>query len=432
MRPGPDESPPTLRPVGALAGRTVALCVTGSIAAYKALEVARLLVKCDARVLPVMSASAARFIGAVSLAGICREPVRDDMWDPSYAGEMHVELARQADVIALVPATADLLARLAHGRADDLVTALALCARSPLVAAPAMHPRMWEHPATCQNVALLAGQGRVRLVGPVAGEVASGEEGMGRMADPQAIVAEIVRTVAQEDLGGLRVVVTAGPTLEDVDPVRYLGNRSSGRMGFAVAGRAAERGAEVTLIAGPVSRPTPAGVRRVDVRGALSMRAALREVLGPRLDGADALVMAAAVADYRPAEASESKVKKTDERITLALVKNPDLLAEVGAARRGGRPILVGFALETSRGDELVHYARRKLAEKRVDLVVANHAADAFGGDDNRATFVTTEAVEELPTLSKIALADVLLDRVRALAQHVASTPSKGVGEEVP
>jgi phosphopantothenoylcysteine decarboxylase/phosphopantothenate--cysteine ligase len=400
-----------------MSGKSVALCVTGSIAAYKAVEVARLLGKAGAKVLPVMTASAARFLGPVTLAGITGEAVATDMWDASFAGEMHVRLAERADLVAIVPATADVLARLAHGRADDLVTALALCARGPVLAAPAMHPRMWDHPATQRNVAELAAQKRVTLVGPVNGEVASGESGLGRMADPEAIVATIVSALSRRDLVGLRIVVTAGPTIEDVDPVRFLGNRSSGKMGFAVAERAAARGAEVTLVAGPVHLATPPGVRRVDVRGAVTMRHALWSAMGLDLARADALVMAAAVADHRPAETSASKIKKSDDRITLELVKNPDLLAEVGAARAGRRPVLVGFAVETERGEALVAYARRKLAEKRVDVVVANEASDSFGREDNSATLVTAEGAKALPTMSKAALADVVLDQVRASLQ---------------
>ena len=401
-------------------GRTIALCVTGSIAAYKAVELARLLVKAGAKVLPVMTASAARFVGPVTLAGICGEPVAIDMWDSSFPGEMHVTMAARADLVAIVPATADVLSRLASGRADDLVTALALCARGPVVAAPAMHPRMWEHPATQRNVAEIAAQNRVTLVGPTTGEVASGEVGVGRMAEPDAIAGAIATLLSPRDLSGLRIAVTAGPTLEDIDPVRFLGNRSSGKMGFAIAERAAQRGADVTLVAGPVSVPTPYGVRRVDVRGALEMRAALWQVLGPDLSLADALIMAAAVADHRPAAPSESKVKKSDERVTLDLVKNPDLLREVGAARSGKKPVLIGFAVETSGGEALVAYARRKLADKRVDLVVANRANDAFGLDESRATLVTSEGLEELPTLSKRSVADVLLDRVRVLVRPEA------------
>jgi phosphopantothenoylcysteine decarboxylase/phosphopantothenate--cysteine ligase len=326
-----------------------------------------------------------------------------------------VRLAERADVVAVVPATADVLARLAHGRADDLVTALALCARGPLVVAPAMHPRMWDHPATQRNVADLVAQKRVTLIGPVRGEVASGDVGMGRMAEPDAIAAAIAAALAPQDLAGVRIVVTAGPTLEDIDPVRFIGNRSTGRMGFAVADRAAARGATVTLIAGPAQWPTPFGVDRVDVRSTAAMRAALWDALGADLSRVDALVMAAAVADYRSAETSPTKMKKDGERVSLELVRNPDLLAEVGVARRGKRPILVGFAVETDGSDALVASARRKLAGKHVDLVVANQASDAFGREDNRATLVTAGGAEPLRMMPKVALADVLLDRVKTL-----------------
>ena len=394
---------------------TVALCVTGSVAAYKAASLARLLVKAGVTVLPVMTHSAARFLGAVTLAGITGQPVRVDMWDPSFAGELHVALAERADAIAIVPATADVLARLAHGRADDLVSALALCARGPLLVAPAMHPRMWDHPATRNNVASLVAQKRVTLVGPVEGEVASGDVGVGRMAEPETIAAAIAAALSRRDLAGVRVVVTAGPTLEDLDPVRFLGNRSSGRMGFAVAERAAARGAHVVLIAGPTALGTPLGVQRVDVRSAENMRAALWQSLGGDLSGADVLVMAAAVADYRPRERVEVKIKKSEEHITLELTKNPDLLAEVGVARTSKRPVLVGFALETQDGDQLVASAKSKLASKRVDLVVANAASESFDRPDSRATIVSAREERAFPALPKASLADLLLDRVRDL-----------------
>jgi phosphopantothenoylcysteine decarboxylase/phosphopantothenate--cysteine ligase len=432
-----------------LAGRTVALCVTGSIAAYKAVELARLLVKAGAKVLPVMTASAERFIGPVTLAGICGEPVATNMWDPSFPGEMHVKLADRADLVAIVPATADVLARLAQGRADDLVTALALSARGPVLAAPAMHPRMWGHPATQRNVTELTAQGRVTLVGPVRGEVASGDEGMGRMAEPSGIAAVaggLLRSPGAQDLAGVRVVVTAGPTLEDLDPVRFLGNRSSGKMGFAIAARAAARGAEVTLVAGPVALSTPAGVRRIDVRGALEMQAALSSLLLPDLTGADVLIMAAAVADHRPVAVAATKIKKNDAKAVIELVKNPDLIGEIGAARAAAangatklRPVLVGFAVETAAGrpdgeSALIAYARRKLEEKRVDLVVCNDAAESFGQDDNtialvgraRQTRQASQAREPrrdggegasafLPRASKSVLADAVLSEVLAL-----------------
>jgi phosphopantothenoylcysteine decarboxylase / phosphopantothenate---cysteine ligase len=402
-------------PSSAPTGPTIALAVSGSIAAYKAAEVARLLVKEGARVIPLMTRAAREFLGAVTLSGITGERVAGDMFDPGFPGEMHVAIAERADVVLLVPATADLLARLASGRADDLVTALALAAKGPVIAAPAMHPRMWSHPATQRNVKTLVDDGRIELVGPVDGEVASGDKGFGRMAEPSVIAAAAMARAGKRDLARLRVVVTAGPTVEDFDPVRFLGNRSTGKMGFAIAERAAVRGAEVTLIAGPVTLPTPHGVRRIDVRSALAMRGALWQALGPELHGADALVMAAAVADYRPAEEHAAKIKRTAEAMHLELLPNPDLLAEIGAARGEKLPVLVGFAVETDSDDRVVAAALNKLETKRVDLVVANHARDAFGKDDNRATFVTRGGADALGVLSKKDLADRLLDRIATL-----------------
>lgn len=397
---------------------TIALAVSGSIAAYKAAEVARLLVKSGARVVPLMTRAAQEFLGPMTLSGITGERVRSEMFDRSTASEFHVQLANEAAVVLLAPTTADLLARLAQGRADDLVTSLALCARGPVLAAPAMHPRMWSHPATQRNVALLREQGRVSLVGPVDGEVASGDKGLGRMAEPAVIAAAVLSRLALRDLGEVRVVVTAGPTLEDLDPVRFIGNRSSGKMGFAIAERAAARGAQVKLIAGPVSLPTPFGVERIDVRSAVAMRDALWQALGAGFEAADALVMCAAVSDYRPVEEQRSKIKRAGAALTIELVQNPDLLAEVGKARRGRRPVLIGFAVETDTDDRVIAKALDKLERKGVDLVVANHANDAFGRDNNRAMLVERGGVEPLGVLSKRELADRILDRLVALSNH--------------
>jgi phosphopantothenoylcysteine decarboxylase/phosphopantothenate--cysteine ligase len=399
---------------GRLAGTTVALCVTGSIAAYKAATLARLLRKEGARVVPVMTESARRFLGASTLSGITGEEVLVDMWTSS-AGEIHVSLGAAADAIVIAPATADVLARLAQGRASDLVTALVLCARADghVLVAPAMHPRMWENPATKRNVKKLTKHGRIEVVGPAVGQVASGDEGAGRMSEPEEILEAVVLALTPKDMEGLSIVVTAGPTLEDMDPVRFLGNRSSGKMGFAIAARAAARGAKTTLVAGPVQLATPARVVRVDVRSALEMQAALKKVAS-----CDAIVMAAAVADHRFAKTSETKLKKGAETESLEMVRNPDLLAEVGAmraARKELRPILVGFALETGARAQIVAEARRKLREKKVDVVVANEARLAFGGDDNEISFVTENRDERLPRATKVDLADALLDRIKSL-----------------
>ncbi|HSQ62125.1 MAG TPA: bifunctional phosphopantothenoylcysteine decarboxylase/phosphopantothenate--cysteine ligase CoaBC [Polyangiaceae bacterium] len=399
------------RSSGRLTGRTVALCVTGSVAAYKAAVLARLLVKEGASVVPVMTESATKFIGGATLSGLTGNAALGaaEMW--STPGELHVQLGSTADAVVVAPASADVLARLAQGRADDLVTALVLCAKGPVLVAPAMHPRMWTHPATQKNVEGLRAQGRVMVVGPAVGPVASGDQGPGRMIEPEAILEAIVFAVTPKDLKGVRVVVSAGPTLEDLDPVRFLSNRSSGKMGFAIAARGAARGAEVTLVAGPVQLPTPHGVLRVDVRTALEMQAALAQARA----SCDAVVMAAAVADYRPAATSGTKIKKKGEQTTLELVQNPDLLAEMGMARTGPRPVLVGFALETGTRQAIVAEARRKLREKKVDVVVANEARTAFGGDDNEITFVTENREERLPRASKVDLADALLDRIKSL-----------------
>jgi phosphopantothenoylcysteine decarboxylase/phosphopantothenate--cysteine ligase len=414
--------------MSALSGKTVALAVTGSIAAYKAVEVARLCVKAGAKVLPLMTASAQKFVGPVTLAGITGEAVATDMWDPSFSGEMHVSIAARADVIVIVPATADLLARLAQGRADDLVTATVLCARGPVLAAPAMHPRMWEHPATVRNVAELAAQGRVQLVGPVVGLVASGESGMGRMAEPAEIVGAIEnalggrsgtgtgtgtgRDLSGRDLSGRRILVTAGPTHEAIDPVRYLGNRSSGRMGFAIAERAVARGAEVTLVAGPVGLKTPAGVTRVDVESAAQMQQAVDAAMGADLAKVDALVMAAAVADFRAAEASTTKIKKDGGVPAIVLAKNPDILAAVGARRSSKRPVLVGFALETGDDALVLAYARAKVAAKKVDFVVANAAHESLGRDTNRVAFVSADGDAPFAAGTKEDVADRILTEI--------------------
>lgn len=405
---------------GVLAGRTIVLGVAGGVAAYKAAEVARGLVRAGARVLPVLTRSAERFVGAVTFSGLTGEPVRTDMWDASFAGELHVDLARRADLVLVVPATADLLARLAAGRADDLLAATVLCARGPVLVAPAMHPRMWGHPATMRNVATLRADGRVRFVGPVHGEVASGEVGLGRLEDPEAIVRAAAAALAPEtrDLAGARFVVTAGPTYEPLDPVRFLGNRSSGKMGFALAERAAARGAEVTLVAGPVGLATPQGVTRIDVGTTAELASELDRALGPDLDGADVLVMAAAVADYRPRSPSAAKLKKGTAPKAIELDENPDVLAGIGARRRGQRPVLVGFALETGDDEAIVAYATKKRASKKVDLVVAN-AAEALGKDESRVLLVGEGGVVPVERLPKGDVADRILD---AVARRLAAT----------
>jgi phosphopantothenoylcysteine decarboxylase / phosphopantothenate---cysteine ligase len=409
---------------GPLVRRRITFCVSGSIAAYKAILVVRALLRAGAIVQPVMTRSARRFIGAATLSGLTGRPVHVDMF--RAPGELHVTLARDSDLIVVAPATADLLARLANGHADDLVSATLLCAHCPVLIAPAMHPRMWEHRATQRNAERLRQTPGWHLLDPAFGEVASGATGVGRMVEPEAILAAIEQTLAAEPrteptaphpgaarLAGKRVVVTAGPTVEDIDPVRFLTNRSSGKMGFAIARSAARLGAEVTLIAGPVTLPTPPGVARIDVRSALDMQAALQRALGEGSTGADALVMSAAVSDYRPRINAPQKLKRSARDMALELVPNPDLLGEIGRARTGPRPFLLGFAVETAEGAELERAARQKLAQKRVDAIVANAAADALGTDATRALIVSAADVIPLAG-SKESVSDEIVEFLAA------------------
>lgn len=380
--------------------------VGGGIAAYKAVVLVRELMRRGHSVKVAMTGAAQRFVGPVTFTGLTGEPPVVDLWDSRHSGEVHVDLAEWADAIVIAPATANVMARIAHGITDDPVTATLLCFDGPVVIAPAMHARMWRNPSVRRNVEQLTADG-AHVVGPVEGPLASGEIGMGRMAEPEQIAEAIEAAIAPRDLAGRTVLVSAGGTQEDVDPVRYLGNRSSGKMGFAIAERAARRGARVVLVTGPSALPSPPNVEVVRVRSAREMEAAITA----RRDAADAIIMAAAVADYRPASASEHKLKKSEGPMTMELVRNPDILAGLGAWRTGDRPMLVGFAVETER---LVESARGKLAKKKVDLIVANDASVSFEKDTNRVVLVDARGDEELPELSKHAVADRILDRVAA------------------
>lgn len=390
-----------------LAGKRIVVGISGGIAAYKALEVVRELQRRGAEVRVVMSESATRFVGAVTLTGLTGRPAVVDLWDPSYAGEVHVELGRWADAMVVCPATMNLLARVSRGHADDALTATLACMAGPVFFAPAMHSRMWNQASTQRNVQRLRRDG-FHFVGPVDGPLASGESGMGRMAEPADIVAALVAwSEPQKDLDGLTILISAGPTVEDLDPVRFLGNRSTGKMGFALAERARDRGAKVVLVSGPVELADPSGIEVVKVRSALDMKAAI----DARAPSVDAIIMSAAVADYRPKAFSTEKVKKGDD-VSIELVRNPDILMELGAARKGKLPVLVGFAVETTRVEE---YARDKLVRKKVDLVVANEARHGFGGDENEAMLVTPDGTLVLPRMSKRDLGDRILTRVRDL-----------------
>ncbi|HET6395578.1 MAG TPA: bifunctional phosphopantothenoylcysteine decarboxylase/phosphopantothenate--cysteine ligase CoaBC [Pseudoxanthomonas sp.] len=402
----------------ALAGQRILLCVGGGIAAYKALELVRRLREAGAAVQVAMTAGAQQFVTPLSFQALSGHPARTTLWDTAAEQAMgHLELARWADRVVVAPATADLLARLAHGLADDLVTTLCLATHAPLAVVPAMNHRMWAHPATRANVGLLRTRG-VQVIGPDDGPLAEGESGPGRLSEPGAIVAALCAGAAPAEeglLAGLRVVVSAGPTYEDLDPVRYLGNRSSGKMGFAVAASAARQGAEVVLVAGPVQLDTPPGVRRVDVRSAAQMRQAVAAALP-----ADVYVGAAAVADYTPRAFSPSKIKKTGtgENLVLDLVRTPDILAEVASREDAGLKLVVGFAAET---DNVADYARQKLAAKRLDMIVANRVGvpgSGFESDDNAMTAYWAGGERDFPPAPKVRLADGLValiaERLRA------------------
>lgn len=395
------------------APQRILLGVGGGIAAYKSAELVRRLRERGVAVRVVMTESATRFVTALTFQALSGEPVRTSLWDEAAEAAMgHIELARWADRIVIAPASADVIARLAHGRADDLLTTLCLASQAPLFLAPAMNRVMWQHPALQANVATLVARA-VTLLGPGEGAQACGETGAGRMWEPDAIAAAVLEAApdaaVRAVLAGKRLLLNAGPTFEDLDPVRYLGNRSSGRMGFAIAAQAQRLGMEVVLVAGPVGLPTPAGVRRIDVRSAAQMRAA---VLAEIADS-DIFIGAAAVADFRPREVRDQKIKKTGNAgLTLDLVENPDILAEVAA--RQDRPYVVGFAAET---DAVEHNARTKLERKRLDMIAANRVGQAGSGFDaecNALTVLWPGGQAEVGKADKTQVARELLGLIAA------------------
>jgi len=394
----------------ALAGARVLLGVSGGIAAYKGAELVRRLRDAGADVRVVLTANAARFVTPLTFQALSGNPVRAGLWDESAEMAMsHIELARWADQVLVAPASADLIARLAHGLADDLLTTLCLATIAPLAIAPAMNHRMWAHAATQANVETLRARD-VRFLGPADGRMAEPESGVGRLLEPHEIVAALVAARGPRPFAGQRVLVSAGPTFEDIDPVRFIGNRSSGRMGFAVAAAARDAGAEVTLVAGPVALATPAGVARVDVRSAREMREAVLASAGD----ADVFVSAAAVGDFRPDSVAPQKLKKTDgtSGLELSLVQNPDILAEVAALPR--RPFVVGFAAETN---DVEAHARAKLERKQLDLIAANEvgAGRGFEREDNALLLIWPGGSEQLAQADKASLARALVARIAQL-----------------
>lgn len=402
--------------------KRILLGITGGIAAYKAPELVRRLRERGAEVQVVMTAGAQQFVTALTLQAVSGRPVRTDLWDEAAEAAMgHIELARWADQIVIAPATADFIARLAHGLADDLLATLCLATTAPIAVAPAMNQQMWANPATQANVALVAERG-VQVLGPAAGEQACGEVGLGRMLEPLQL-ADLILSSSRTDspvkglLQGLKVVVTAGPTRERIDPVRFISNRSSGKMGFAVAQAAQEAGAEVILVSGPVQICSPSGVTRIDVESAEQMMCAVRQHIG----AADIFIASAAVSDYRACEIACEKIKKTADTMSLSLTRTPDILATVSQLEQ--RPFLVGFAAET---DQMEKYALGKMEKKRLDMIAANQVGDRLGFDcdDNALTVYWPGGRRHLGRTAKSELAQQLVALIAERYRARKSSPA--------
>jgi phosphopantothenoylcysteine decarboxylase/phosphopantothenate--cysteine ligase len=401
------------------AARKILLGVTGGIAAYKSPDLVRRLAERGAEVQVVMSRGAQQFVTALTFQAVSGRPVRTDLWDEAAEAAMgHIELARWADEIVVAPATADFIAKLAHGFAEDLLTTLCLATTAKITIAPAMNRQMWANQATQANVRLLKERG-IRVLGPASGEQACGEVGVGRMLEPTQIAEEIYAALPVEGvLSGLKVVITAGPTREAIDPVRFISNRSSGKMGYAVAEAAREAGATVVLVTGPVQIPTPAGIERVPVETADQMLAAVQK----QVADADIFIAAAAVSDYKCSEVACQKIKKTSDNMTLALSRAPDVLATIG--RSDSPPFLVGFAAET---ENVEANALTKLNSKNLDMIAANKVGEglAFDKDDNALTLYWRGGKQELTLNSKSALARqlvaVIAERYRSRGKSAAT-----------
>ena len=393
-----------------LTGKRIVLGVTGGIAAYKAAELVRLLIKQGASVQVVMTEAATRFVTPVTFQALSGKPVFCDQWDPRMANNMpHIDLTRDADALLIAPASADFLAKLAHGLADDLLSTLTLARSCPLLVAPAMNLQMWGNPATQRNIATLRGDG-VGILGPASGDQACGETGQGRMLEAEEIVADLIAFFQPKVLAGKKLMLTAGPTFEAIDPVRGITNLSSGKMGFAIARAAQDAGAQVTLVSGPVSQPTPRGVTRIDVVSALEMHAAVMQHAAAQ----DVFIGVAAVADYRPSSAAEHKIKKDGSRApAIELIQNPDILAEVAALPTP--PLCVGFAAETR---NLAEYAQKKRIAKKIPLIVGNLIEHGFGGDDNTLILFDENGQLPLTPAPKLELARQLMARIATLLEN--------------
>lgn len=391
--------------MGNLSQHKIILGVTGGIAAYKSVELARLLVKAGADVQVVMTAAGRQFVGELTFQAISGRQVRSELFDPAHEAAMgHIELARWADMILIAPASADFIARLAHGLADDLLSTLCLASSARQLLAPAMNQQMWRNPATQANIATLQSRG-VRILGPAEGEQACGDKGPGRMLEPDNLIQSLVEAKYDPEYKGIRVLITAGPTREALDPVRFIGNRSSGKMGYAIADTFARRGAEVNLVSGPVSLAAPHGTSRINVESAEEMLAAVNA----KVARAEIFVACAAVADYRPRHTTKEKIKKQEQTMQLELVRNPDILARVAGLDKG--PFTVGFAAETS---NLAENAQKKRRDKGVDMIAANQVGDGLGFDaqDNALHVLWENGEQQFPVQSKTRLAEQLVDLI--------------------
>jgi len=401
-------------------GKHILLGVTGGIAAYKSPDLVRRLRERGAEVQVVMTAAAREFVTETTFQAVSGRPVRSSLWDAAAEAAMgHIELARWADVVLIAPASADFLARLAAGQADDLLATLCLASEAPLAVAPAMNHIMWANAATRANIETLTERG-MHILGPAEGDQACGETGPGRMLEPLELAERLGAILSGGGaLAGRKVLITAGPTRERIDPVRFISNRSSGKMGFAVAEAAREAGASVVLVAGPVSLPTPLGVRRVDVESAADMLSAVLT----ELPGTDVFISTAAVADYRPARAAEQKIKKTADTLELAMERTPDVLANVAA--RAERPFVVGFAAET---EAVEQNARTKLLKKNLDMIAANEVGHdkAFDSEENQLVVLSRTARHELPRAGKLTLARGLIALIVAELAARSGTRKRG------
>ncbi len=394
--------------------RRVLLGITGGIAAYKSAELTRLLVKSGREVTVAMTAAAREFVGPATFQALSGHPVYSDLWDTRPDNGMaHIELTRSNDVMLIAPASADFLARLVHGRSDDLLSTTVLARTIPLIVAPAMNLQMWQNPATQRNVETLKADG-VHVIGPGSGDQACGETGDGRMLEPAEIMAALDAWAQPKILAGKRVLLTAGPTQEAIDPVRVITNHSSGKMGYALAQACADAGAQVTLVSGPTHLTTPFGVSRVNVTSAAEMLAAVEA----EVDEADIFIAVAAVADYRPTTNAEQKIKKTDAGLTVNLEPTVDILAKIakhsrkGAGKSGTPPFCVGFAAESEKVEQ---YGAEKRTRKGIPLLIANHAQSAFGADENQVTLIDERGADgatRLPRMSKINLARAIVAEI--------------------